>query len=442
MNNASTFQIVITGVFIAFIVIAMLIFTGALPGFKSGGGEYGGEVLVWGTIPESDMRKQIDNLNRDYKNFFNVVYEEIKPETYESDLIEALASSKGPDLFMLPSDLVYKHNDKVYPIPSSLLSQRDFRNAFIEEGEMYFTDEGILGLPFTIDPIVMYWNRSIFSGEGIASEPKNWDEFFNIAPSLTKTDRASNITRSAVALGEFVNINNAKDILALLIMQGGNNITERTSDSVGADDGISIKITLGELDDTVSQPAESALRFFTEFSNSVKSIYSWNRSLPNSRDMFISEDLAVYFGYASELSGIVSKNPHLNFDVAPVPQIRDSKTRVTYGDMTALVIAKNSKNPQTAFNVASAMTGEAFMSEISKVLKTPPTRRDLLSERQEGAYNSVFYDSALISNSWLDPHPEKTYTIFKDMVEGVTSGRFKINEAVRSASSQMDRLIR
>jgi len=431
------------GVFIAFIVVAMLIFTGALPGFRSGGGEYGGEVLLWGTIDEGDMRKQIDNLNREYKNYFNVVYEEISPDTYESDLIQALAGGKGPDLFMLPNDLIYKHQDKVMPIPPSLLSQRDFRDAFIEEGELYATEDGVLGLPFTIDPIVMYWNRNIFSGEGIASEPKFWDEFFNLAPSLTKTDNASNVTRSAVSLGEFVNINNAKDILTLLIMQGGNSITERTSEPTGTSEEIAIKVILAaQSADSASQPTESALRFFTEFANPVKSTYSWNRSLPSSRDMFISEDLAVYFGYSGELAGMVGRNPHLNFDVAPVPQIRGNKTRVTYGKMSALAIANNSKNPKTAFNVATVMTSRDFSQELSKILKTPPARRDLLAERQADAYNAVFYDSALISNGWIDPHPEKTYNIFKDMVEGVTSGRFKINEAVRSASSQMDRLIR
>jgi len=439
MNKTSIFQVVLIGIFIAFVVIAMMIFTGALPGFRSGAGEYGGEVLVWGTIPEATMRKQIDNLNREYKNSFSVTYKEKDSSTYESDLIEALASKKGPDLLILPNDLIYKHQDKVTLIPPNLLSKRDFQNTFIEEGELYFTKDGILGLPFTIDPMVMYWNRNIFSGEGIANPPKFWDKFFDYAPSFTKIDNASNIARSALAMGEIVNIDNAKDIISLLILQSGNDITERKNSDGGE---IALRSVLLEKDDSASKPAESALRFFTEFANPARPIYSWNRSLPNSKDMFSSGDLAVYFGYASELSGIVKKNPHLNFDVAVVPQIRDNKKRITYGKMTALAIANNSDNPNTAFKVAVAMTNTDFLKELSKILNIPPTRRDLLSEKQTDKYNTVFYNSALISRGWLDPYPQKTYTIFKDMVEGVTSGQFKIREAISNASSQLGRLIR
>ena len=59
--------------------------------------------------------------------------------------------------------------------------------------------------------------------------------------------------------------------------------------------------------------------------------------------MFVKEDLALYFGYGSERADIMAKNPHLNFDIAPVPQIRGNKTQVTFGRMQGIAIARNAK---------------------------------------------------------------------------------------------------
>ena len=58
-----------------------------------------------------------------------------------------------------------------------MISERDFKNTYIEEGELYLAANGILGLPITVDPMVMYWNRDIFSSAAIAAPPSYWDEF-------------------------------------------------------------------------------------------------------------------------------------------------------------------------------------------------------------------------------------------------------------------------
>ena len=102
----------------------------------------------------------------------------------------------------------------------------------------------------------------------------------------------------------------------MLILQTGNDIIERT------DEGL--ESVINRAVDITGSPAESAVRFFMEFSNPSKRTHSWNRGMPESKDTFSAGDLAVYFGLASELSDISLKTPHLNFDVAVVPQIRDS----------------------------------------------------------------------------------------------------------------------
>ncbi len=430
----SNFQIVVVGVFMAFIVIAVLMFTGVLPGFGSSKSNFGGEIVMWGTTQEDVMSSLVADFNSKNKDLFVLKYKSVPTNIFENNLIEALASGTGPDLFFLSQDMILKNKDKVFTIPYKTIPERDFKNSFVEEGELYLDNDGILALPFLIDPMVMYWNRDMLSSSGIAREPVFWDEFFTLAPILTSVDNVKNIKKSLVALGVFSNITNVKDILSMLIIQSGDNIVENDKEG-------KLEVVLGNKYNSSGIPAESALRFFTEFSNSAKPFYSWNGSLPQSKDMFISGDLAFYFGYSSELSDIITKNSHLNFAVSPVPQIRGNDKKITFGKMQGIAIAKNSKKQNTAFKVAYALSSSDFLSKFAKITNLPPVRRGMLSQKQTDQYKSVFYNSAIMSKGWLDPNPNMTYNIFKDMVDNVSSGRNRISDVVDRASSEIDRLI-
>jgi len=428
----STFQLGILIAFMAFIAVAVLLFAGIIPGFRTPTGGYGGEITLWATIPDSTIRPVIDQINQAHSKEFTLRYVAQNEATYEQILIDALAAGKGPDIFTLPQDLIAKHEDKIFTIPFASISERVFKDTFVEEGELYLTEMGVIALPLTIDPIVMYWNRDIFSGAGLSTPPMYWDEFLALSPKLTKTDQSRNVLRATIAMGTFENIVNAKDILSLLFLQAGSSIVVRNEQGFVS--------TLLERNTANQSPSESALRFYTEFANPSQGIYSWNRALPSSRDMFTRGDLAVYFGFASERNDIAQKNPHLNFDVTIVPQIRDEKVRKTFGRMNGLAIARNSEKIQTAFSAAYLMTGKETGDAIAGVLNLPPARRDLLTLKPADAFGTVFYDSSLIARAWLDPNPKETYTIWKEMIDGVSSGRLKIGEALLSASQQLSSL--
>jgi ABC-type glycerol-3-phosphate transport system substrate-binding protein len=362
-----------------------------------------------------------------------IVYVQRSPATFETDFINALASGRGPDLILLPQDLILKHQDKIVPIPYSSYPERTFKDTFIEEGELYLTPNGILGIPFSIDPIIMYWNRSLFSSAAIATPPKFWDEFPALVEKLTTKDNALNISQSAVALGEYSNVSNAKEILSTLMFQAGNPIVQRVQGNYES-------LLGSQLDKTVA-PAEAAVSFFTQFSNPSLAVYSWNRSLPTSRDAFVSEDLATYFGFASELPILRAKNPNLNFDVAPLPQARGDN-RVTYGSMQAMAIVRNSKYVQDAYNTAILLTGPQYLPFWTQVSGLPPVRRDLLSVKNINAVSTVMYNSALWSKGWYDPDKNATALIFQNLIESISTGRARPTSAVGRAQLELDRMFR
>lgn len=428
----SNFQLAITIFFSVFAIIAILIFTGVLPGLGSDTDQFGGEVVLWGTFPSEALGDVLEEVNREQKDLFLLTYVEKNPDTYEEELVDALASGSGPDIFILPQDLLAKHEDKAFIIPQVAVPERTFKDLFIDEGNMLLVEGGTLGMPLVVDPLVMYWNKWLFSASRIAREPRSWDEFLAIAPLISKVDKAGNVTTSAVALGEFNNIAYAKEIISALVLQTGNPITRR-----GA---YGIEVVFGRSDEGQKARAESSVRFYTEFSNPSKKTYSWNRALPLSRDAFIAEDLAIYFGRASEYEMIAAKNPHLNFAIAPLPQIKDTKTPLTFGTLYSLVIAKNSSKTQTAFNAAFVLSGDVVAPQVAEALGMAPAQRGPLGGRQEKAEREVSYESALISRGWLDSDSQRSYTIFKDMITDISSGRFRLEEAIGNAASELSAL--
>lgn len=427
MKNMTKFQIVLTLIFGLFILIGVLIFA---TGWGLGTSEVS-NVTIWGTLKKSSFETFLARSGLNQDQSVNINYVEKSRETFDSEFIEALASGRGPDLFFLSQDSILKHTDKVYPIPFDTYSERDFRDTFIEEGELYLTNTGSLGLPYIIDPMVMYWNRDLFSAAGLSVPPKFWSEFYDLSLKLTNKDTNLNIFKSAVAMGEYDNVANANQLISLLIMQAGNPITTRAADG-GVNNLFSQRLGLPAL------PTDRAVNFYTEFSNPLKPFYSWNRSLPDSKSHFISGDLAIYFGFASELADIRLKNPNLNFDVAAMPQSSDSGRVITFGNMSALAITRSSQNIAASYRVANILTTAENLNHLSQITNLPPVRRDLLTARPSEAYSALFYQAAVQSRAWLSPEPAKLKPIFEEMIESITGGRSSMTQAIGRASQQIE----
>lgn len=424
------FQIGVLAAFAALAVFAVLIFAT----FSGRSAEDVGSVTIWGTISKEVMSEALDVGNTVHSHFDNVKYQQVEASSFMTVLVEAIAAGRGPDLVLLPAASIVNEQDKITPISYTAVSRRNFQDAFVEAGEVFLADSGVLGLPFYIDPFVSYWNRTLFSNAGIPRALKYWDEFVDVAPLLSESSEGGTLTRSAVALGEWDNVNHAKDIFVSLVVGLGNPVITRNQ--VGE-----YIVTLADKQGTATSPAESALRFYTEFSDPVQQIYSWNRSQPNSHDAFAGGTLAVYLGKASETFTIRGANPNLNFDVASYPEARGG-VAVVPAEVHALAIPRGSRNTAGALQAARVLSGVDVQRALVDVTGLPSVRRDVLSVSPENPYESIFRDAALNAYAFLDPNTRASEKIFKDMVEGVSSGRFRISEAVRSAQAELEALLK
>lgn len=434
--KSSTFQYILLIFFGAIGVFGILIFAGIIP---IGGSEatYEGEALVWGFVPAPDMLNIVSSINNENKSTFSIRYEYKDRKTFENDLVNALARGEGPDLVMFPHDLIIKQGDKLLPLPYENYSERDFRNNFAEAGEIFLSKTGAIAFPLYVDPLVMYWNRDIFTNAGLATYPKTWVDFLKIPDTLTQKDTKGNVFQSAVAMGTYRNISNAKDIISTLLLQVGDKIVTRNLDSNG--------LRIDSFDTVLGQngtAAQSAIDFYTEFANQSKNAYSWNSSLPQSNRVFESGKLALYFGRASEYERIKINNPHLNFDIALVPQRSDSNLRITYGDLVGLSIVKTSKRQNVAARALYALSSSRYSEIISNAMGLPSLRRDILAKKVTDPVKSIFNDSAIISRAWNDPNKEESDLIFRDIIEDVSSGRKISSSAISDARIRLSNYVK
>jgi ABC-type glycerol-3-phosphate transport system substrate-binding protein len=430
MKSMTPFQLIVTGAFAALTLIGV----GVFAAFGGLGGTSVGQVVIWGTIDNQTMANILQTMRNSDKSFQDVTYVQRDPSSYDQDLVNAIASGNSPDLFLISQEELGTFANKVSVIPYSAVSQSNYTNSFIDESSLFQTSQGAYALPFMVDPLVMYYNRDLLATAGVAQAPESWNDFLTLSPKITSLDSSQNVHTSAVALGSWDNVANAKAILSALFMQAGDPLVGRDSQ------GYLMSVFGQTPQNAAENPASSALRFYTEFANPSKTSYSWNRSLPLSTQAFEAGDLAVYFGLASEASAIAQANPNLHFGVAVLPQLTGSTVHLTFGYLSGVAISRAAHNPTGALTIAEKLTSQAGIQAVVAGTNLPPVRRDVGVDTTASAALQVFAQSALIARGWFDPNPAQTNQIFSSMVQSVTTGANDPASAVNEAAQEFMQL--
>ena len=164
----TSFQIILLCVFGAFAVAGILIFA-FLVGSNSGSTI--GPVTVWGPFDDVAMQTIIRQLSEDDGRLRQVAYVRKNPETFEQELTNALASGSGPDLYILRQDNTVIDAAKIAAVPYAQFSKEQFQTLFIEAADPFMGQDGVLAVPLTVDPYVLYCNRDILGSSGFSKPP-------------------------------------------------------------------------------------------------------------------------------------------------------------------------------------------------------------------------------------------------------------------------------
>ncbi|HYD93373.1 MAG TPA: extracellular solute-binding protein [Candidatus Paceibacterota bacterium] len=433
MDKFHPFQIILIVVFAFLALFGIFSFASFNGGVSSSGNA--GEVLIWGTLPQEAIQTGIDEIRAGSDKYSDVSYEEHPAETFDRDLADAIAAGGGPDMIILSQEDLFANRAKLTLLPPSVISERTYIDSYLSIFELFLTDGGVYGVPLAVDPMVLFYNRQILASAGAATPPATWEAVTGLAKPIVRRTPDGSISEAVIPFGEYTNVRNARGIISLLFLQAGSPITIQEKEEVKS----VLTDTAGAFGQTAAQ---SALNFYTQFADPAKAVYSWNRSLPDSRSLFIAGDLALYPGFSSELPYLLAANPNLDIDVAPIPQPGTATVRTTYGLAYAFAVPKASKNPNGALQTAYALTAEMPMTAITSELSMVPARRSLVGKGSDDRYAAVSYADALVAKGWLSPGPAATDVVFSAMIGNITSGRMDSLEALHNAGESLNETLR
>ncbi|MBC7982131.1 carbohydrate ABC transporter substrate-binding protein [Candidatus Parcubacteria bacterium] len=438
-KDLNIFQVLTIVVFLVIGIIGIAMFaTGKAGGL--GGSSY--KATIWGVLPKANIDAGLESFRiRGQDPSFT--YIEYPEEGFEQAILKAIAEGNGPDAIIFPDDMYYSQFNKLLTIPNTTVTTQDFASTYLDIGNKFTTGGGIKAFPILLDPLVMYYNVDLLKSEGVLIPPKDWVEFANLTEKIVRKRDNGIIDRAYTALGEYDNVDHAKDILFAMLAQVGVNISF-------FDPGMGAYVSGLIKTDGKSQDQQSASRlsrevmiYYTEFANPTKTSYTWNKSFKSSREAFLSGDLAIYFGPGSEVEYMRTRNPNLNFAIAPIPQAYQDK-KVTQAKIYSLGFMVASKNPNATYqNVMAFFNTFDLNQSLSDSIQLASARRDVLLKSELAKTNAdvaVINNSAIYAETWTDPDAYGSNDIFSKMINSIVTGSQNISDAITDASDRLDRL--
>lgn len=396
-----------------------------------------GPVVIWGTLPKDAMQPLLTTLAQTEPALKEVSYVEKSEATLPTDLAAAIATNSGPDIVLASQEVLKPLSPFITPISSAQIPAGTFVNSFVQEASVYIAHDGsgYYGIPFLIDPLVLYSNRTILSSNAIARPPATWEALVGLVPSVAVTTPSRQVTRALIGLGTYDNVSNARAILSTLFLQTGVVLS-------GYMPGGNIVADLGEnTASTGVPPGRSVLSFYTQFADPAKVSYTWNASLRNSEQMFLTGDTALYLGYASRAAFLKAANPNLNFVVTAIPQPATATSKSVYGLLYGLMISRGAHNPSGAYSVAALLTNATEQAAAATATGLAPASLTELATAPADPVASIAYAEALYAAGWISPSPADTDRVFSSMISNVTSGRSNLDTALVSAEQALTALL-
>jgi multiple sugar transport system substrate-binding protein len=393
------------------------------------------DLVVWGLWDESElMNSYISEFRKQYSNI-KIDYRKLTPQEYETELVNALAENRGPDIFAMHHTWYSKHKNKLAPMPEEIMTLKEYKDRFVDVVyEDFVFEDKVYGFPLYTDTLALFYNKDAFNDAGITNPPATWQELQQIVPRLTKIDQFGNFIQSGIALGTGDNINRSPDLLSALMIQTGAKMTD-------PNDYTKITFTQGRSQSGQNiNPAELAMEYYTDFANPRKTVYTWNSSLNNSIDAFYEREVAMMIGYSYQVEAIKAKAPRLNFAVSPLPQVSLDSGLANYANYWGYGVSSQSKYPSESYQFLKFMTEKEQSQEYFLNTKRPTPRRDLIDIQSQDLDYGVFVKQVLQAKTWRQPDNNTVDKILIEAINSVNLGLFSYSRALSQAQAQIQAL--
>jgi multiple sugar transport system substrate-binding protein len=431
-------------------------------------------LVIWSVIDDDlPYQKTMATLRSRYP-YASISFKRFRIEEYESQLLNAFAEDRGPDIFMVHNTWIGKYQPKIQHQPAKVkvaeqvvtgtvkkettLEVQESRTLTVTEMKKEFVDavagdvirkvdvstdplkqdfqERIFAIPMSVDTLALYYNKDLLNAAGISNPPQTWAQFQDQVKKLALIDAQGGIIRAGAGFGTGANVERSPDIVSLLMMQNRTMMADETGYP-------QFSRIPQELSNEVSAPpAIDALRFYTDFANPEKEVYTWNLEQPNSLQAFTQGTSAFFLGYSYHLPTIRSQAPKLNIGITEVPQIENTP-QVNYANYWAWTVSKKSKSTDLAWKIVNIMTSADQADTYLTSAKRPPARRSLIDARLDDADVGVFTSQVLTAKSWYHGvDPDTMEQVMMDMIDAVVRGEMELQKSINDAVGKVSQTIK
>lgn len=296
------------------------------------------------------------------------------PLNYRTRLQTQLQAGQGPDIFLIHSSWLPMFAGDLSSAPLEVIPEADYVRTFYPVAKELLSSGGkIYAVPREIDGLAMLYNEDILKAAGVGV-PGTWQEFIDAARRVTVKNSTGAIQTAGAAMGTASNVDFWPEILALLFLQQPE----------------------GNLAEPASISGSEVLQFYTGFVLDPRN-KTWDVTLPSSSQMFAEGKLAFYFATAAKAASLKAENPGLNFKVAPVPQLPN--TKVSYGGFWAIAVSSRSQNQKRAWEFVKYLSFPEVIQARSTLRPYP--RQDMASLQASDPILGAYISQAPYYKGWF-----------------------------------------
>ncbi len=437
LKNKKVIIFIVGVLAVFFIIIAMVLLVKKgkddTTGTNNNGTSNDQSLVYWGLWePTSVMQPIIDEFEAANPGV-TIQYSPSSFSTYESRIYARLQQTSNtgepaPDVFRIHNTWLPKFQKYLSPLPSSIMSSSKYAELFYPTAVEDFTgkDGNIYAIPWEIDGLMVFYNKQILEQAGITSIPTDWDSFFELAQKLTVKDSSGKIKQSGLAMGTSKNIKHASEIISFLLLQEGVNIIDETKTTV----------TLN------TAKAERVFETYTNFALGDTAV--WSSTLRTDLEMFYAGTLAMMIAPSWRAFDIIEAAPNIEFDTAPLPQLKANSEEVYYSTYWGDAVNANSENATLAWKFVEFLSEKeqqlALYSNSSKIraFGEPYSLVELNSEMEGDSYVSAIAQMAPYMKSWQMGDESFVKASLNQAITDIIENEVDIESALKEAEDTIN----
>lgn len=258
-------------------------------------------VNYWGLWEEEAVMNGLIAKFEEKNPGIKINYQKQNKENYRTRLEARLEKSEdAPDIFRFHSSWLPMIGNRLETVPKTVSQNLKLDEDFFDVYKKDLKDgNNYMGIPLMYDGLMMFYNKDLLDAAN-KTPPKTWWGLSQLAADLTVKDDNGDIKVAGVAMGTTGNVDNWQDIVGVMMMQNGVDLT---------------KMDAGNL-----TKLRGVLDFYKYFGQKQK-WNIWSDKLPSSTEAFAAGKVVFYFGQSWRILEINERNRNLNWAVAKIPQL-------------------------------------------------------------------------------------------------------------------------